>query len=77
MDAGAAFRGWRWREIVVDVTISGAKLRVVAVASFPLRWPVGIGGVREVFIRIWEVEVEKCGGMVGEWTGRKERDVTD
>lgn len=57
--------------------ISGATLRVVMVASFPLRWSVGIGGMREILVRVREVEVEECGGVVGEWTGCKEWDVTD
>lgn len=60
----------------MDVT-SGAVPRVVMVASFPLWWSVGIGGMREIFVRVWEVEMEECGGVVGEWTGRKEWHVTD
>lgn len=76
VDTSTAFRGWRWREIVLDV-ITGAILRVVVVASFSLRWSVGIGGMREIFVRVREVEVEECGGVVGEWTRCKEWDVTD
>lgn len=37
---------------------------VVSVVALALRWSVGIGGVGEVLVRVWEVELEKGGGVV-------------
>lgn len=38
---------------------------------------MGVRGVGEVLVGVRQIELEECGGMVGEWTGGEEGDVTD
>jgi hypothetical protein len=51
--------------------------RVVVFVALPLRWTVGVRGVGEILVGVGQIELEECGGVVGEWTGREEGDVAD
>lgn len=51
--------------------------RVVVLVAFPLRRTVGVRGVGEILVGVGQIELEECGGVVGEWTGGEEGDVAD
>ena len=65
MDTGTALQLWLRQD------------RVVVSIALPFRGAVGVRGVGEVLVRVWEVELEECGGVVGERTGGEEGDVAD
>lgn len=62
-----AFSRWgRWQIVAAPVVV------VIALA---LRWSVGVGGMGEVLVGVWEVELEEGRGVVGEWAGCEYGDV--
>ena len=50
---------------------------VVVLVAFPFRWTVGVRGVGEILVGIGQIELEECGGVVGERAGCEEGHVTD
>ena len=56
-------------------TTLGLGLGCVVNVTLPLRGSVCVWRMREILIRVREIELEESGGVVGEWTGSEEGDI--